>query len=168
MRLKNPLWYFVILIGILLLIALIPASPWKVKRIEKRVLCGVNLKAIFTAMAVYMNDYENRYPTPEQWCDLLIQEGQLPVGNFQCPASKQTAYAYAMNENLIDIDQQTVDASFAEKLVVLFESDLGKNSVGGPDDVVLRHNNGCNVLFADGHTEFVKEDYLDDLMWTAK
>ena len=45
------------------------------------------------------------------------------------------------------------------------------NQVGGPEDLLLAHdrnsNSGCNVTFVDGHTEFVREDDIDDLQWTV-
>ena len=34
----------------------------KVKRIEGRVLCGTNLKGLGTAMIVYANDHDDKYP----------------------------------------------------------------------------------------------------------
>lgn len=42
------------------------------------------------------------------------------------------------------------------------------NQLGGPDDVVIRHDGGCNFAFADGHTEFVAEDRIPTLKWTAE
>jgi prepilin-type processing-associated H-X9-DG protein len=45
------------------------------------------------------------------------------------------------------------------------------NQLGGPEDVALHHNDngqlGCNIAFADGHTEFVSKDRIADLQWTA-
>ena len=45
------------------------------------------------------------------------------------------------------------------------------NQFGGPEDIALHHNNsgqvGCNIAFADGHTEFVSKDRIADLRWTA-
>ena len=46
------------------------------------------------------------------------------------------------------------------------------NQLGGPDDLVLRHDSngrsGCNITFVDGHTEFVTEDRITDLKWMAE
>ncbi|MEN8126359.1 MAG: hypothetical protein ABFR90_00980 [Planctomycetota bacterium] len=45
------------------------------------------------------------------------------------------------------------------------------NQVGGPEDIALHHNKngklGCNVAFADGHTEFITKDRIADLRWTV-
>ena len=43
------------------------------------------------------------------------------------------------------------------------------NQLGGPEDIALHHNNdgkqGCNIVFADGHVEFVGQDRIPDLRW---
>lgn len=45
------------------------------------------------------------------------------------------------------------------------------NQIGGPEDAFLSYHErgmlGCNVAFVDGHTEFVTEDRIADLKWTA-
>lgn len=45
------------------------------------------------------------------------------------------------------------------------------NQYGGPEDIALHHNNsgqvGCNIAFADGHTEFVHKDRIADLRWSV-
>ena len=46
------------------------------------------------------------------------------------------------------------------------------NQLGGPEDVALHHNDngqqGCNIVFADGHTEYVTKDRVPELQWTAE
>ena len=43
------------------------------------------------------------------------------------------------------------------------------NQLGGPEDLALHHNDnsqlGCNIAYADGHTEFVTADRIADLRW---
>jgi prepilin-type processing-associated H-X9-DG protein len=45
------------------------------------------------------------------------------------------------------------------------------NQYGGPDDLLLSHDregrSGCNVVFGDGHAEFVTADRLPSLQWTT-
>ncbi|HPD47636.1 MAG TPA: type II secretion system protein [Anaerohalosphaeraceae bacterium] len=51
------------IIGIIaLLVALLMPSLSRVKKISTRVVCGTNLKGLGAAMAVYANDYEDKYP----------------------------------------------------------------------------------------------------------
>jgi prepilin-type processing-associated H-X9-DG protein len=42
------------------------------------------------------------------------------------------------------------------------------NQFGGPEDFLIRHIDGCNIAFADGHIEFVTEDRIADLQWTVE
>ena len=46
------------------------------------------------------------------------------------------------------------------------------NQFGGPEDLLFRHAQGnglgCNVVFADGHTEFIIEERIVDLQWTLE
>lgn len=153
---------FAMMLGILM-----PALA-QTKHIAQRVVCGTNLNALSTAMIVYMNDYDDNYPTQDQWCDLLIQEADVDPTSFQCPLDPEGSFSYAINESIYDIEPAMADA----QLVVLFEANLGRNGVGGPDDLMLRHDQtsraGCNIGFADGHVEFVTEDRIADLQWTAE
>ncbi len=57
------LWELVCVIFVIaLLFALLMPSLNKVKMISTRVVCGTNLKGLGTAMVVYANDYEGRFP----------------------------------------------------------------------------------------------------------
>ena len=42
------------------------------------------------------------------------------------------------------------------------------NQFGGPEDVLIRHKEGCNFAFADGHVEFIPKDRIADLQWTVE
>jgi len=53
-----------------------------------------------------------------------------------------------------------------DKDTLVYESRL--NQFGGPEDLLIRHNEGCNIAYADGHVEFVKADRIPDLQWTAE
>ncbi len=58
-------------------------------------------------------------------------------------------------------------------MVLVFESNGGWNSYGGPELLVAnRHKDGCNVLFADGHVSFIKIDpngkLIEELNWGKK
>ena len=45
------------------------------------------------------------------------------------------------------------------------------NQFGGPEDLLFRHGQGnglgCNIVFADGYTEFIIEECIVDLQWTV-
>jgi len=134
----------------------------------KTVVCATNMQGLSTAMIVYMNDYDDEFPTQHQWCDLLMEKADVSLKSFQCPDQPEGTFGYAINENVYNIEPGRADA----QMVVLFEADLGPNAVGGIEDVVFRHRRsgqaGCNIAFADGHVEFVTEDRIADLKWTAE
>lgn len=153
-----------------LFLAIMMPALAKTKMIAQRVVCGTNLKGLSTAMIVYMNDYGDKYPTQDQWCDLLMQEADVSPMSFRCPLDPEGSFSYAINENLYTIEPGKVLPP--AQMVAIFEANLGRNGVGGPDDLVLRHDQnqrvGCNIGFADGHVEFVTEDRIADLQWTAE
>jgi prepilin-type processing-associated H-X9-DG protein len=54
-------------------------------------------------------------------------------------------------------------------MVLLFESRPGWNLVGGPEILTTDYHQqeGCNVVFVDGHTAFIKSAELAELRWTV-
>ena len=122
-------------------------------------ICGVNLKGIGNAMLVYANDYNDKYPTPDKWCDLLIEYADVSPKQLKCPHSKKEPSTYALNPK--------AEPSSNPNLVVAFESKPGWNLYGGQE--LLSTNNhkgdGCNILFNDMHVAFVKPEDVDKLMW---
>jgi prepilin-type processing-associated H-X9-DG protein len=42
------------------------------------------------------------------------------------------------------------------------------NKAGGPEILTIENHEGkgCNVLYADGHVEFIKPDKISQLKWT--
>jgi prepilin-type processing-associated H-X9-DG protein len=151
-----------------MLLAIFMPALAKTKTIAQRVVCSTNLKSLSKAMFVYTNEYDGRYPTAEQWCDLLMQEADAPATIFGCPQASQEGFSYAINKDLYQSKAGQADA----QMVMLFEADLGRNGVGGPEDAALRHEEhgrlGCNILFLDGHVEFVTEDRIRGLKWRAE
>ncbi len=129
----------------------------------KKVLCMSNLKNLHLACLMYQED-THQWPTKTNWCDALkpyYKDDEI----VRCPADKTGPCSYAMNENIpADANELPPD------LVVLFESAPGWNSIGSADDVVTdRHNRpGANIVFADGHVEFVDPEDIPNLQWTIK
>jgi prepilin-type processing-associated H-X9-DG protein len=116
-------------------------------------------------MYVYSFDYDDTLPTGDQWCDLLMDEADVGAKSLVCPSGSAGECHYAMNENAIKLD-----ASMLSDMVLLFEvSAPGWNLVGGPEMLSTENHNGdgCNVLFGDGHTEFVRSGEIDRLRWSA-
>ena len=113
-------------------------------------------------LLIYAGEYHNMYPTPEKWCDLLIDKCEAPKESFQCPWDKESKCSYAMNPNC--------EPNSPEDIVLLFESAGGWNQFGGPELLNIQNHDGegCNVVFNDGHVEFVESEELDKLRWKVR
>ena len=131
--------------------------------IARRVICSANVRQIDSACLAYQ-EKNQMWPDKENWCD-NIQQYFEDNKYFICYTDKIGPCSYAMNENIpVDIEELPDD------LVLLFESVPGWNTVGGADDVVTdRHGkSGANIVFADGHVEFVEVEEIGNLRWTVE
>jgi prepilin-type processing-associated H-X9-DG protein len=137
-------------------------NPHRPPHIAKRIICNANLKQLGAGLAIYAEKYGNRYPTPQQWCDLLVAEyGQAEDFNdiFRCRGAETGPCNYAINPN--------ADPNSADDVVLLFESKPGWNQFGGMELLTLENHEGqgCNILLVDGNVEFVKADEIVGLNW---
>jgi prepilin-type processing-associated H-X9-DG protein len=155
------------LVVVPLLLAILMPAVSEVKQYAHQINCRSNVHSLSVAMLVYNVEYD-KFPTPEEWCDLLIEEGDVDVQSFQCVSTTQGNYGYAANRKIFGQNAETLPPD----MVMLFESNLGRNAVGGQEDLLLRHDEdgqlGCNIAYADGHIEFITEDCIGDLQWTIE
>jgi prepilin-type processing-associated H-X9-DG protein len=139
--------------------------PSRPRRLHPRVMCGINLKGLHTAVHIYTSEYDGELPTAESWCDLLVAHMKVAPKSFVCPCSneKEGKSSYAFNKNVAGMKLDEIPGD----VVMLFETTPGWNQVGGPEDLKTEYHkfNGCNVLFADGYAEFVKTKDLGGLRW---
>ena len=132
----------------------------------KRIVCWSNLDSLSRAMILYAAYNEGILPTPSKWCDLLSEHGNVTKKRFKCPGAKKGPCNYAMNRNLKNIGSlNTVKAP--HDIVCLFETYPGWNQVGGSEIITTAYHddNGCNVVFLDGHVTFVFKKDLHKLKW---
>jgi len=142
---------------------LMPAIS-KAKEHALQTVCIQNMDGLGKAMHSYANDYDDKFPTQTKWCDLLIKYAEVPPERFRCKgAPQQDRCNYAMNKNLGNVDR----LSASPDMVLVFESSPGWNQSGGPELLTTDNHrgDGCNVLFVDGHVEFIKKQNLDELNW---
>ena len=119
----------------------------------QRTVCANNMTALGKAMYVYAGDYDGKFPTSTEWCDLLIEYTDVDAHTFCCPATSgynsfdtsQRICSYGMNDNVEGADAPG-------DMVLLFETDAGWNQSGGREMLIsgYRHGNIYNVLFDDG------------------
>ena len=156
-----PAVYMLVILPMVMAI-MMPALS-RTKAIAQRVVCATNLKGLGTAMFIYANDYDT-LPTADKWCDLLIAEVDVCPASLRCPSTPAGSFSYALNENLAGRSMK--DGS--PNVVMLFEADAGPNAVGGPEMLVSDRHEGCNIVFMDGHVEFIKESRIGNLKWTVE
>jgi prepilin-type processing-associated H-X9-DG protein len=141
---------------------LMPALA-RVRQITFRMVCGQNMSGLGRAMLIYANDYDDEFPTLTEWCDLLMKYADVPREGFRCKGALEGPCNYAMNKNVWNFSKRDIPPD----IVVLFETHPGWNQVGGPEILTTDNHQGegCNILFADNHVEFVKTRDLDKLKW---
>lgn len=118
-----PIIGFLIPILAILLAILMPAIN-KVNTISKRVVCGINIESIGTALIAHAGDYNNQLPDADKWCDLLITKADVSPRSLICPGSDtlEGESSYAININAVGKDIKKLPPD----MVILFETDAGK------------------------------------------
>jgi len=149
--------FVAILMGILF-----PALA-RTRQLALRVHCTANMSGLGTAMLIYANDYDDKFPKQTEWCDLLMKYTEVPLAGFRCRGALEGPCNYAMNKNLENFDKGDTPPD----MVALFETHPGWNQVGGPEILTVDNHQGlgCNVLFTDNSVRFIKTRNLHKLKW---
>jgi len=126
--------------------------------------CGFEMIEIGKALQVYSNDYNNHYPPADKWCDLLIEHTDIEETVFDLAAQEwwRNSFHYAINPKC--------EPNSPGDIVLLFETKGGWNQFGGPELLTTDNHmgKGCNVLFNDGHVEFMSPERFEGLKWGDK
>jgi prepilin-type processing-associated H-X9-DG protein len=148
------------MVPIMMIAIMIPALT-SARAQAQRVACASTLKQLGVAMQIYAEDNNHKYPMADKWCDLL-KPYYMDEKVLICPSAGQGRCHYAINPQ--------AEPNSPPDVVLLFETKGGWNQAGGPD--ILSTDNhkgeGCNVLFNDGHVEFVKIKDINNLKWMAE
>lgn len=134
----------------------------KFKEVPSKVICAIHLKELGAAMAAYSNGVANNgFPTAEKWCDLLA-EGYVDGSSLKCKFAEKGLSNYAVNKYAIFLG-----AKIPSKMVLAFDSKSGWNLAGGTELLSTENHqgDGCNVLFGDGHVEYIAAENIPDLKW---
>ncbi|MBN1972167.1 MAG: DUF1559 domain-containing protein [Sedimentisphaerales bacterium] len=119
---------------------IIAPSVFKARAAAARMTCASHLKQIGIALTLYANDYGDKYPPNLK---ILTSEAELSPKILACPA--------AMNQNSYIYRGEGISTSDIPGLILVF-------------DKKSNHEGGRNVLFLDGHVEFVTEEHFLELI----
>jgi hypothetical protein len=148
-----------ILLGALLLFGVGEFLLWVKKNIHK-LICGSNLHRLDIAIRQYAADHDERYPTPEKWCDLLLKHTDIAERKFICRKNvREGRCHYALNPN--------AKPNSPADMVLLFDTKHGWNQFGTAEILTIENHlrMGCNVLYNNGRVRFVKPQNLQKLIW---
>lgn len=151
-------------IAIPVLMAILMPALGRVKVLAQQLVCGTNMKGLSNAITVYAFDYDDKYPTGLQWCDLLTKHADVGPNAFVCPSGEPGRSHYALNVNALRLGENA-----PADMVLMFECGPGWNQVGGPELLRIdNHMEGCNIMFVDGYVVFIPVRDLDNLRWTVE
>jgi hypothetical protein len=126
-------------------------------------VCGTNLRGLGSAIKIYASEFDDQYPTPDKWCDLLADYARVTAKQFVCKGAaihdSNARCHYAMNLNC--------EPNSPPDMVLLFETNGGWNQSGGPEILTTENHGGkgCNVFFSDCSVRFVPTEELRQLKW---
>jgi prepilin-type processing-associated H-X9-DG protein len=161
---RFPEVLLVLLVLALFIIILFPVAL-KELRISYNMTCGSNLSNLGKALTLYADEHGS-YPQPDKWCDALLHSDYATEKMFKCPGNKKARCSYSINPNC--------EPNSEPNTVLVFESKGGWNSYGGPELLTTEYhkNEGCNVLYNDGHVKFESTDpngyFSYELNWGDK
>jgi len=143
----------------LLIIAILWPGLIRLREYRRRIRCGENIEWLGKATLIYAGGHDDKYPTADKWCDLLIKYAEVTEKEFVCPSAGEGRCHYAINPN--------ASAVTNPGMVVLFETKGGWNQFGGPEILTFENHKGkgCNISFNDQHVKFVKPEQLADFKW---
>ncbi len=140
---------------------LLPALS-RAKEKAMSINCVNNMKQLGLGMIMYADAHNDQLPVAAAWSD-SVSNFVSSTNVFHCPADSRPGCSYAFNQKL---DQHNIK-QINPRTVLVFESTAGWNSSGGPEIMEKnRHGrDGCNIVFADGHVQRVRNTELAALRW---
>jgi hypothetical protein len=151
---------FVITSIILILLVLAFFVNMYVRHTFGKIYCSEHMITVGKGIFRYAEDFNGKYPSPEEWCDLLIKKEYLRITQFSHFRKGGPIQSYYAINPLCNIN-------CPNDVVLVFETKPGWNQHGGPE--LLSFNNhwgkGANVLFNNGDVEFIKLEDVNKLKW---
>lgn len=153
---------FMLLVSLLIGAALLLPALAKFKQQAQNNSCANNARQVALAVRLYADENDGKCPPAVNWCDAIVNNLPGPDA-FKCPQRPGEKSGFAFNAKLAG---KTL-SSIPPDTVLIFESDGGWNSTGGPETIVSRPPHGKSYVFgfADGSVRQVGRDELPQLRW---
>jgi len=166
-RRRFPILMILVVVGVVfLLISIMLSSMCGSRELSRRVRCASNMKQIGLAAIMWANDHGGKFPDD---LDTLIAHEDLPSAIFNCPSSSATPAQGPTTQAVLDDFHQEGRLSYVyigkglttqspADAVVMYE--LPDNHKYDDMSITSELSSGkkaigMNVLFADGHTEWM-------------
>lgn len=157
-------------LAVIALLAPVVALTWllfpafrSARIVARQRLCMQHLKTLGMAMTLYMQDWNERYPSAQSWCD-SIRPYVRSLEDYRCPAARHLRCGYAMNAQMDRF--KLSDLAEPSGTVMLFDATGGWNLSGGKELIARRHSGGANFAFGDGRVQY--RHNVGDLRWEAR
>lgn len=136
----------------------------KMRDMAPQYLCAQNLSEIGKKLHQYASSNDNRYPSDCNWCDLLIKDCSVNENLFWCYSSEEGKIAYKNSNYALN---PFAEPNSPSDLVLACETKYGWNQLADANIITAdnHQNRGANVLFNDGHVEFIKKENFKNLNW---
>ena len=125
--------------------------------VANRVKCASNLRQIGQAILLYSNDNSGQYP-PDLGTLLLTEEITSEV--FTCPSSNDTRAIGATTQTVVNEMAKPGHLSYIYLGKGLNAKTISPNTVVAYEPLSNHDGDGSNVLFADGHVEFLQSNQI--------
>lgn len=148
-RIPISLWISTPVLLFLVISTLMPNT--RTREPATKIKCASNLRQIGQAILLYANDHHGQYPDR---LDLLLKEEEITADTFICPKTPSIPATGPTTQAVCD---QMLSGDHLDYVYV----GRGLSTRTVTDDTVVafeplgNHGDGMNVLFGDGHAEFI-------------
>lgn len=144
--------------------AMMRTAPW----VAERAICLSHLKQLGMGMSMYQEDNGGDLPAANAWCDQVRGLGVGEAERFDCPGSSGGKWGYGMNQALDRAEAGAIDKP--TQTACLFDIDREEaNASGGAGNLVYRHHDRANLVYADGHAgQLTMGPNGTTAIWTAR
>jgi prepilin-type processing-associated H-X9-DG protein len=145
-------WLIVLIPIVLLVISFLLPSQQGMGRGAPKVKCAANLRQIGQAILLYANDNHGQYP--DSFGTLLLNE-DITSDAFVCPDSNDTPATGATTQAIVANLTAGGHLSYIYLGNGMNTATVAANAVVAYEPLSNHANTGMNVLFGDGHVEFI-------------